>query len=377
MSGRDSLDFSIEARMRDLEAVIERLSLTKLALFGVRHGGLAAIRYAAEQPERVSHLVLFDAYARGSEQEHSIRHLDSFLESAADRWEELTLTIANSNTGFRFPEYARNLAALYRESMTPASVRAFRESTRGIDVTELLTRVAAPTLVITQNDPRDPQDLEWSRELASKIPDARFSTLAPYDEQRWTDKHTAIVEEFLGVRAGPTRAVPAGPGPPGTAVILFTDIANSSALTERMGDAAFRAASRELDRQIRAAIREAGGEAVEGNVLGDGVMGVFSSATQAIHAATLCVEGSRDLALHIGLHAGDVTREERNVYGGAVNIASRVCGLCEPGEILVSQTVRDLARTSAGVTFEDRGEQTLKGIEDPVRVFAVNPTSKV
>ena len=75
--------------------------------------------------------------------------------------------------------------------------------------------------------------------------------------------------------------------------------------------------------------------------------------------------------MHIGLHAGDVTHEGGNVYGGAVNIASRVCALSEPGEILVSQTVREMARTSAGVTFDDRGEQMLKGIEDPVRLFAV------
>jgi adenylate cyclase len=66
-----------------------------------------------------------------------------------------------------------------------------------------------------------------------------------------------------------------------------------------------------------------------------------------------------------------VIREEGNVYGGAVNIASRVCALCEPGEILVSTTVRDLARTSAGVTFEDRGEHALKGIEDAVRLYNV------
>jgi adenylate cyclase len=75
--------------------------------------------------------------------------------------------------------------------------------------------------------------------------------------------------------------------------------------------------------------------------------------------------------LHIGLHAGDVIREGDNVYGGAVNIASRICGLCAPGEVLVSATVRDLARTSAGVGFDDRGEQALKGIEDGVRVYAV------
>jgi len=57
--------------------------------------------------------------------------------------------------------------------------------------------------------------------------------------------------------------------------------------------------------------------------------------------------------------------------GGAVNIAARICGLSQPGEILVSGTIRDLARTSAGATFEDRGEHALKGIDDPVRLFAV------
>jgi adenylate cyclase len=60
-----------------------------------------------------------------------------------------------------------------------------------------------------------------------------------------------------------------------------------------------------------------------------------------------------------------------NVYGGAVNIASRISGLSAPGEVLVSDTVRSLARTSAGVEFEDRGEQSLKGVGEPVRVWAV------
>ena len=77
------------------------------------------------------------------------------------------------------------------------------------------------------------------------------------------------------------------------------------------------------------------------------------------------------LPLHLGLHAGDVIREDNNVYGGAVNIASRISGLSAPGEVLVSETVRSLARTSAGVTFEDRGEQSLKGVGEPVRVWAV------
>ena len=112
---------------------------------------------------------------------------------------------------------------------------------------------------------------------------------------------------------------------------------------------------------------------MEGPTLGDGVLAVFTSAREAIEAALLCGEQGRHagLPLHLGIHAGDVIREEGNVYGGAVNIASRISGLSAPGEVLVSETVRSLARTSAGVTFEDLGEQSLKGVGEAVRVWAV------
>ena len=75
--------------------------------------------------------------------------------------------------------------------------------------------------------------------------------------------------------------------------------------------------------------------------------------------------------LHVGVHAGDVIREGDNVYGGAVNIASRISALSAAGEILVSDTVRSLARTSVEYPFDDRGEHALKGIADPVRLYAV------
>jgi len=102
-------------------------------------------------------------------------------------------------------------------------------------------------------------------------------------------------------------------------------------------------------------------------------MAVFTSARQAIEAALNCGRSGDEagLTLHLGLHAGDVIREDNNVYGGAVNIASRISGLSAPGEVLVSETVRSLARTSAGVRFEDRGEQELKGVGEPVRVYEV------
>ena len=78
------------------------------------------------------------------------------------------------------------------------------------------------------------------------------------------------------------------------------------------------------------------------------------------------------LLLQVGIHAGDVIEEDGNVFGGAVNIVARVAAESAPGEVLVSQTVRDLARTSAGVEFEDAGERKLKGVSDAVRIWRVN-----
>jgi class 3 adenylate cyclase len=158
----------------------------------------------------------------------------------------------------------------------------------------------------------------------------------------------------------------------------LTDIADSTALTERLGDAALRGKARDLDTALRAVIHDNAGTPIEGKLLGDGVLAVFTSARQAIEAALACGKAGNDggLPLHLGLHAGDIIRESdpdgrSNVYGGAVNIASRISGLSAAGEVLVSETVRSLARTSAGVAFEDRGEQALKGVGEAVRVWAV------
>ncbi|TAK58034.1 MAG: adenylate/guanylate cyclase domain-containing protein, partial [Dehalococcoidia bacterium] len=157
------------------------------------------------------------------------------------------------------------------------------------------------------------------------------------------------------------------------ALPIFTDVVDSTSLTERLGDAAFRERAHQLDDALRLVIREGGGTPVEGKVLGDGVMAVFTSARQAIDAARRCREAADDvgLQLHLGIHAGDVIRDGNNVYGGAVNLAARIAAHSEPDEILVSDVVRGLARTSAGVAFEDCGEHELKGIADPQRLYAI------
>ena len=75
------------------------------------------------------------------------------------------------------------------------------------------------------------------------------------------------------------------------------------------------------------------------------------------------------------MHAGDVLREAGTIFGGAVNLAARLCSLSAPSEVLVSQTFRELARTSTQTRFDDKGLHTLKGISEPVRVFAMQEMS--
>ena len=161
--------------------------------------------------------------------------------------------------------------------------------------------------------------------------------------------------------------------PEGTVTIMFADIADSTGLTERLGDAAFRSLARALDGSVRAIIAETGGVPVEGRLLGDGLMAVFTSARQAIECGVRVSAAADEtaLGLHLGLHAGDVIREDDNVFGGAVNIAARVAALAPPGEVLVSETVRSLARTSTTVRFESRGPHALKGVEDLHSLYAI------
>ncbi|MEE8345904.1 MAG: adenylate/guanylate cyclase domain-containing protein, partial [Dehalococcoidia bacterium] len=239
-------------------------------------------------------------------------------------------------------------------------------------VTALLPELRVATLVVQRRQQAFP-DVDIARGLASRIPDARLlviegdSILPAVGD---VDGLLTAIDEFLGEGK---EAKPKTELPEGMAVILFADIVESTALTEEMGDETFRAKARELDTSLRSTIGECSGTPVEGKVLGDGVLAVFTSARQAIECA-LQLSGAGEsvgLQLHLGIHAGDVIREGNNVYGGAVNIAARIATASAPGEVLVSDTVRSLARTSADVTFDDRGEHELKGVADPQRLFAV------
>jgi len=365
LSDRKVDDLSMEALERDLYAVIERLGWERFALHGMGMTGPIVIKYAAEHPERVSSLVLRETYARAAEMGRipRMRALGAVLR---EDWESYLILMEHTMAGGEV-----TTKGILAEMSTPELIRAFAAATPTYNATAFVSRIAARTLVLGRDDMPVPSG-DMLRQLGARIRDARV--VMAKGGLEGIQESFEIIEAFLAEDDAQQRQpAPSSSADGASAVILFTDIVDSTALTERLGDGRFREMSRALDAGLRAAIREAGGEAIAGKLLGDGVLATFPSAAQAIDGARRCLalSAASELGLHIGLHAGDVIREDNNVYGGAVNIASRVCGLSAPGEILVSDVVRGMARTSAGVEFEDRGEQEMKGVSEAVRVYAV------
>jgi class 3 adenylate cyclase len=214
---------------------------------------------------------------------------------------------------------------------------------------------------------------DGARRAAATLPNVELAAIP--GKYIATDFRKPEVQEpiarFLGIPL--ERAADAPEAGHELVAILFADIVDSTALTERVGDAAFRIRAADLDLRLRASVRAHGGMPIDGRLLGDGVLAVFRSGRDAIDAARACHTdaGAIDLALHVGVHAGDVIRAGDDVHGGAVNLAARVAALAAAGETLVTDTLRGLARTSAGVVFAERGVHQLKGIDEPQRLFAV------
>src|SRR5438552_7060051 len=369
LSDRDAIDFSMDAMIRDLEAVAGGAGLTDFALSAVDASVPIAVTYATIHQEKISSLILADGLTKFSDYYQNPAVVAEETLRSGD-WTLFTETLARLWLGFENQELAAKFAVYIRECVEPEAYRTAVSSmgNEDWDVSALLPRVTAHTLVVHNRHNRF-LPVQAGQRLAARISNARFQVIDDIGYVLLPGIIPGIVRAGRGVEATPDL-------PSGTAIILFADIADSTGLTERLGDDAFRAKARDLDAALRTVIREHAGTPIEGKLLGDGVLAVFTSARQGIEAALACAHAAdnADLPLHLGLHAGDVIREESNVYGGAVNIASRISGLSAPGEVLVSETVRSLARTSAGVRFEERGEQALKGVGEPVRVWAVRKT---
>ncbi len=158
--------------------------------------------------------------------------------------------------------------------------------------------------------------------------------------------------------------------------MLFTDVEGSTALTQRLGDARARELLRDHERIVREALKSHGGAEVK--TMGDGFMASFSSATKALECAIAMQRAFAEhnesaeepIRVRVGMNAGEPIAEDEDLYGTAVNEAARITATAKGGEILVSDVVRQLVK-GKDFAFSDRGESTLRGFDEPVRLYEV------
>ncbi len=376
LSQQEVTDYSLTAHMLDLEAVCERLKLDRFVLVGPVNAGPVAIGYAARNPERVSHLVLWGAYAQASDIGWSPQ-IRAFQALRDQDWKIYTETVAHVFLGSPTGEEARQVAAYFRECLTQETLRSALEAIDGFDASDDLQQVRCPTLVAHIRDAPYPE-IGVARSLASRIPDASLVVLEGDSAFPWRvnmDAALTAIIEFLGegVEAGATAAPLAKED---IHTILFTDIEGSTALTQRLGDAKARDLLREHERIVREALKSHGGSELK--TTGDGFMASFSSATRALECAIAMQRAfaahnesaEEPLLVRVGLNAGEPIAEEEDLYGTAVNLAARICGHAEAGQILASDVVRQLV-AGKDFLFSDRGEVALKGFDEPVRLYEV------
>ncbi len=366
LSDRDNIDFSMEAMMRDIEAVVDRTGLRSFAVFALQACVPMAVTYAATFPDRVSHLILIDGWTNSSDFVDTPAHEAS--EALIDKdWTLYTETLARVLMGFDDPRFIDLGGAHIRASVEPEAFRAYVEALKSYDVSALLADVKAETLVLHNNNYRF-APVRVGQKLAAGIPDARFLAI---DDMNY-ERVAPLVEEFAGT-IEKSESVELG----AFRTVLFTDVEGSTALTQRLGDAKARGLLREHERIVREALKSHGGAEVK--TLGDGFMTSFGSATKALECAIAMQRAFAEhneaaeepIKVRIGLNAGEPIAEDDDLFGTAVNRAARITATAKGGEILVANVVRELAE-GKDFLFADRGEANLKGFDEPVRLYEVS-----
>jgi len=162
----------------------------------------------------------------------------------------------------------------------------------------------------------------------------------------------------------------------GIRTVLFTDVVNSTSLTQLLGDEAALAVLGVHDTIVRDALSDLGGREIKHT--GDGIMASFVSAAGAVRCA---IQIQRELAKHaqknsehalkvrVGAAAGEPVEQNNDLFGSTVQLAARLCAHAQPGQILVSNAISELC-LGKGLSFEDLGEVALKGFSSPVRAHA-------
>jgi len=363
----------LEERIDDVRAVMDAAGSEQAALFGGSEGAPIATLFAATYPERVTALVLVAALAKWSaapglppaytdeDERVTVDYLDNYWGSGLSG----EMMFAPSLAGDR--EAREFVGRLERTAGSPSAMKALIAMNQQIDIRHVLPTISAPTLVIhRRSDHVIP--VEHGRYYANQIRGARYVELDGDDHWWWTGENSDTIaediEEFLtGERreADPDRVLK---------TILFTDIVRSTERAAMLGDRRWRDLLDRHDTAVRHALQRFRGEEIK--TTGDGFLAAFDGPARAIRCAQLIIEDARALGLEVraGLHTGECEVRGDDLTGIAVHTGARVAALADPGEVLVTGTVRDLVAGS-GIEFNDRGHHSLRGVPGEWRVLAV------
>jgi class 3 adenylate cyclase len=240
----------------------------------------------------------------------------------------------------------------------------FRHGTQW-DVRPALSSISAPTLVLHHADNR------WIRAnngqyIAEHIDGAKYIELSGADGLFFAGDQDATLGEIEAFLTG-TRSPPEHDRV--LATVLFTDVVSSTQRVTELGDARWRDLLDTHDRIAADEVSRFRGRVIKST--GDGTLATFDGPARAIRCAASIGEAVRSVGIEIraGLHTGEVELRGDDIGGIAVHTAARVMGQAGPGEILVSNTVKDLV-VGSGIEFLDRGDHELRGLEGRRQLFA-------
>lgn len=361
---------TLEERMDDLRAVMDEVKSEQAALLGISEGGCMSALFATTYPERTTALVPYGGFAKWrretdypwalTREEH-----EKALEVFSKKWGKpigLRLFAPSVSDDERFRSW---WAQYLRLGASPGAAMVLYRMNLEVDIRHLLPTIRVPTLILHRKDDAL-MDVGGSRYMAKSIPDAKYVELQGADHLPWVgdvDSLVGEIQEFLtGVRQRyETDRV--------LATVMFTDVVGSTEHAAALGDRGWKDLLESYHACVRQELDRFRGREVD--TAGDGFFASFDGPARGIRCACAIREAVTTLGINIraGLHTGECEVMGEKIGGIAVHLGARVAENAQPGEVLVSSTVKDLVAGS-GLRFTDRGVHTLKGIPGEWRLFS-------
>jgi pimeloyl-ACP methyl ester carboxylesterase/class 3 adenylate cyclase len=360
----------LEERMDDLRAVMDAAQSKRAAIIGLSEGGPLAILFSATYPERVSALVLCGTFACNTPNAQENPGGEASMKSQLAVGE----AVREWGSGKRISLFApsaegallrQGMAAFERSAASPRMAHALFDMANEIDVRDLLPAIGVPTLILHRDHEIIP--VEHARYLASHIPGAKLAVLPGVDHIPFfgdVDRYVGEIEAFL--RSPLAEQLPEGV----LTTVLFTDIIASTERASELGDGRWRELLEEHYSLVRELLERFRGREV--TTTGDGFLASFDGPARAIRCGQALIErlAHANIPIRAGIHTGECETIGDDLAGIAVHIGARIAALGGSGELLVSSTVKDLV-VGSGISFENHGEHTLKGVSEPWRIYRV------